>query len=360
MLNEYIKTNIKKILLGIFGVSIVGIAFLLAFFGEKMEDHMVAKLSDTLSESVRIEMARQIEQTTSLAIAVASNELLATAMKNKDRSKAGYIIDTVMSQFDGYGGANKFWVQLHTPDLRVFLRSWDKSDYGASLEGFRKGLVYVRSTERPFTSIELGKKLNIKAIVPVKLNNKYVGSLEIIKNFDESIESFKERKISLFVLMDKRYLDIAEWMRDYPILGDFVLCHRVYDEKLFEELKNENLYSIIGQKRSFTKSYFLSYEPLRDISGERIGFFVAAIPKASAMAMLKSKEDMSFLASNIKENLGRDFRVKAVVDGHKDHDLKKISEMEEKREKLLPMSKEELENIIIYGGNVEINQGEVR
>lgn len=360
MVGKFIKNNAKKLIFGTFGIAILFVAFLLAFFGEKMEDHMVAKLSDTLGESVRAEMARQIDQTTSLALALASNELLAQAMEQKDRNKAAYIIDTVMSQFEGYNGTSKFWVQLHTPDLRVFLRSWDKSDYGAPLEGFRKGLVHVRSTEKPFASIELGKKLNIKAIVPVKIKNRYVGSLEVIKNFDESIESFKERKISLFVLMDKKYLNIAEWMRDYPMLGDFVLCHKVYDEKLFDELKDENLYAMIGEKRSFTKNYFLSFEPLRDISGERLGFFVAAIPKVTAMSMLQSKEDMSFLASNIKENLGKDFRTKARLSSDKDNGMKKLDELEEKRDKLKAMSKEELENMILYGDDTEIKKGEVR
>lgn len=356
----FVKLGVKKIFIAVFGFAILLTAFLLVFFGEKMENNMLARLSDALSETARTEMATQMGQTTSLALAVASNELLAKSLDSGDRVKASYIIDTVLSQFENYGETNKFWVQLHTADLKVFLRSWDKSDYGSSLGSFRKGLVYVRDNKRPFASIELGKKLNIKSIAPVKLGDRYVGSLEIIKNFDDALQNLKKRQISLFVLMDKTHLDVAEWMRDYPTLGDFVICHREYDEELYEELKKENIYSMIGGKKSFTDSYFLSFEPLRDINGERLGFFVVAIPKSVAITFLKSNGGSSFFASGVGDGLSADYKTKAKIASNANQELKKIDEFEEKKMKIKNMSKSELENMVLYGDKIEIKKGEVR
>jgi hypothetical protein len=333
---------------------------MLLFYVDDIEAHRVAKLSDTLNEAVREEMNRQNEQATALALAIAGNELLAKSLEQRNREKASYVMDTIMASFEGYNEGGKFWMQLHTPDLRVFVRSWDKSEYGTPLEGFRKGLVYVRKMQRPFSSIELGKKLNIKSIVPIKVGDNYVGSLEIIKNFDEAIKNFKDKKISLLVLMDNKFLDVAERMIDYPFLGDFVLCHREYDEVLYEELKGEDLYSFIGKRKSFTKNYFLSFEPLRDLSGERLGFFVTAIPKERALSLIESRDDISILFQASKEELSLAYKVRSKTVYSGSEEIKKAQEVESKRARYKNLSREELENILIYGEENVTKRGEIR
>lgn len=354
------KINYKKLLFSFFSILIIGIAATLLFFVEDMESYKSAKLSDAINDAVREEMDRQNTQAKALAIAIGGNELLASSLKERDRKKALQVLDTVMASFDGYGESNKFWMQLHTPELKVFMRSWDKSEYGTPLEGFRKGLVYVRQTKMPFSSIELGKKLNFKAIAPVKLKGEYVGSLEIIKNFDEAVQNFADKKISLLVLMDGKFLDVAEWMTDYPILGDFILCHKEYDKKLFAELKEEDLYMFIGRKKSFSKNYFISVEPMRDLSGERLGFFIAAIPKEAAKSMMKSESDISFLFQASKEDLAIAYKNRAMALHGGAADMKKLADTEIKKEKLKNMSRDELENMLLYGGNSEIKKGEIR
>jgi len=354
------RVSYKKIFFIFFVFVIIGIAAMLFIFVEDIENYRSAKLSDAINDAVREEMDRQNKQATSLALAIAGNEILASSLEQRDRKKASQTVDAIMASFDKYGEGGKFWLQLHTPELKVFMRSWDKSEYGTPLEGFRKGLVYVRKTQMPFSSIELGKKLNIKSIVPVKLKGRYVGSLEIIKNFDEAVKNFADKKISLLVLMDNKFLDVAEWMVDYPILGDFVLCHREYDEKLFNELKEEDLYLFIGRKKSFSKNYFLSIEPMRDLSGERLGFFVAAIPKDVATAMTDSGVDISFLFQASKEDLAIAYKNRALALYGETEDMKKLAGKEAKKEKFKNMSKEELENMLLYGENDEIKKGEIR
>ncbi len=355
-----VSINYKKLFFALFATLIGGIGAMLLFYVDDIEAHRVAKLSDTLNEAVREEMNRQNEEAKALALAISGNELLAKSLEQRDRKKASYVMDTIMASFEGYNEGGKFWMQLHTPDLRVFLRSWDKSEYGTSLEGFRKGLVYVRKTQRPFSSIELGKKLNIKSIVPIKVGDKYVGSLEIIKNFDEAIKNFKDKKISLLVLMDNKFLDVAEWMIDYPFLGDFVLCHREYDEALYEELKGEDLYSFIGKRKSFTKNYFLSFEPLRDLSGERLGFFVTAIPKERALSLIKNRDDISILFQASKEELSLAYKVRSLSLYSGGEEMRKVQEAESKRARYKKLSREELENVLVYGEENVTKIGEIR
>lgn len=354
------KFGYKKIFFTLFIFLIVGMGGMLLLFVENIENYRSAKISDTINDAVREEMDRQNKQNTALAIAIAGNETLASALKKRDRAQASRALDAIMASFAGYKDGSKFWLQLHTPDLKVFMRSWDKSEYGAPLESFRKGLVYVRKTQMPFSSIELGKKLNIKSIAPIKLNGEYVGSLEVIKNFDEAVKNFADKKISLLVLMDNKFLNVAEWMVDYPILGDFIVCHREYDEKLVNELKEDDLYLFIGRKKSFSKSYFVSIEPLRDLSGERLGFFVAAIPKKMASAMIKSDYDISLLFQASKEELSSVYNNRAMMVSGDEKEMKRLIDMEAKKERLKSLTREELENIVLYGENYEIKRGKIR
>jgi Double sensory domain of two-component sensor kinase len=187
--------------------------------------------------------------------------------------------------------------------LRVFIQSWDKSAYDTPLESFRKGLVLVKNTEKPFVSIELGKKLNIKAIVPITHGNEYVGSLEVIKNFDEIVEYFKSKDVSLFVLMDKKHLAVAEWMVDYPMLKEFVVCHRSFDNAVMEELKTQNIYAKAGYRTVQGENYFLAFEPLRDMDGQKLGFFVLAMPKADALKLSKTPDKLSFFTNYSKDEI---------------------------------------------------------
>lgn len=360
LLAPFAPLFVQKYLFAVFIAVLLCIGGALMFFVEDIETHRSAKLSDAMNDAVREEMDRQNNQAKSLAVAIASNEILAKALKERDRIKASEAIDGVLASFEGYGERGKFWLQLHTPNLEAFMRSWDRSDYGASLESFRKGLVYVRKTQAPFSSIELGKKLNFKAIAPMRLNGEYVGSLEVIKNFDEAVGSFKEKKISLLVLMDNKFLETAEWMSDYPILGDFILCHREFDKRLYEELKEEDIYFFIGRKKSFTKNYFVSTEPLRDLSGERLGFFVAAMPKDMARGYMREEGDISFLISVSKDELSVAYKNRALKQSASNGEFEELSQKEDREERVRGMSREELENMALYGDKKSLKIGEIR
>lgn len=291
----------KYLLIGFIALSIaiIGMLFL---YSEDVDGYRSAKLSDALNDTVREEIGRQNRQSTALAIALSDNDNLKRLLMNQEREKAVEVVTAILSSFNGCGhNEGKFWIQLHTPDLKVFIRSWDIQVHGMALEGFRKGLLYVRKTQKPFASIELGKKLNFKAIVPIKYEGKYVGSLEVIKNFDGVIENFAAKDISFLVLMDRKFLTIADQMSDYPRLDNFVVAHQKFDHKLFNELDYEGLSPFLVHQKSFSSHYFVAVQIMRDINGELLGYFVAAISKETAKNMMKNSAGFPFLSQASQE-----------------------------------------------------------
>lgn len=353
------KTHPQKLLVSIFLIVIVLLSVGVFFYDSKAEEYRLNKFGDMMAELLRVEIKRQKDSSVTLALAIASNDSISKSVLQQDRQKAGYELDGVMSSFDTYDWPSKFWIQIHTSDLKVFLRSWDKSEYGMPLEGFRKGLVIVKSTNKPYASIELGKKLNIKAIVPVRSGSQYIGSLEVIKNFDDTVNFFKSKGVSLLVLMEKKHLKIAEWMLDYPMMDEFVVCHREFDEEMFEELKHSGLYSKVGFKNAIVDNYFLVFEPIRDVMGERLGFFVIGMSKQKAMEMSKTPDKLSFFSSYSKDELANSYKQRA-QNNIEPNGYGGILSLESKAEKIKSMSRHELEELAIYGDRKEKKVGEIR
>jgi len=151
-------------------------------------------------------------------------------------------------------------IQLHTQDAHAWVRSWDFESYGEDLKPFRKGLETLRQTKLPLVSIELGKRLNIKALCPIFDKETYIGSLEVIMGFDEISAKLKDKKIHFLVLMDKEFLEIGEWMKELEQMNDFVIvsnscgkaCHGILKPLISSEILENGFARMEGMLFGFT------------------------------------------------------------------------------------------------------------
>lgn len=351
--------NYKTLLYFGFAFAFTAVLALLFVYTQKVEVYKTAKLADSMNEAVRAENRGQIESLASLSLAIAQNGVLAKAIDENDRDGAYAIVDNVLSSFEDYSSKERLRVQIHDKDMKVFMRSWDKDVFGVSLEGFRKGVAYVKNTKKAYASVELGKKLNFKAIAPIFFEGRYIGSLEVIKSFDDAVDTFKRHNAALLVLMDESHLKTAEWMGDYPRLKGYVLCHKNFDQKLVERLKDYDINTLVGEKSARLDGYFLSFEPLRDIDGKRVGFFVLAISQKNADIAISSSDDsLSLLLPAAKEEIlsGYKSRLSSTDSEFRD----RCEKNEERALRAKKMSREELERAFVYGGDTQIKTGEVR
>jgi len=59
---------------------------------------------------------------------------------------------------------------LITKEKNIFVRSWDNIYAGMPIEEYRHDLNYFKNHHTPRTSLEVGRKLGIRATVPIYLN----------------------------------------------------------------------------------------------------------------------------------------------------------------------------------------------
>ena len=232
-------------------------------------------------------IAHEKQLSLSMALMLSQNEALKQSFLSNDRALAYETIHSEMGKIKQFLLIEHLDIQLHTHDAKAWLRSWDFESYGEDLGSFRKGLSSLRQNKLPFVSIELGKRLNIKALCPIFDKETYIGSLEVIMGFDEISSKLKDKKIHFLVLMDKELLEIGEWMKELEQINNFVVVNNSCGKECHELLTSLISPQILQSGFARLEGFLFGFTPLFDIEAKRIGYigiwFDASLLKESLL-----------------------------------------------------------------------------
>ncbi|WP_297484420.1 cache domain-containing protein [Sulfurimonas sp.] len=233
----------------------------------------------------------------SLSLLLAQDKTFLEAFYSNKRKKAFEIIEQKIKSLQKLQGYN-FEVQVHDKNLHTYLRSWDYSIKNVPLASFRKGLVFVKKHKKPLVSIEVGKRLNIKAISPILKNGSFEGSIEVIENFEHLRKALAEHGYALFILLNKKYLNIATRVQDNPLIfNKFVLVNKSYDRHSFESLKKSNLHNLESSGYFTQDKYAFTYFSIKNFQNQNLGYFVIVFEN-SAPLMLKTHDEITTEEAN--------------------------------------------------------------
>ena len=269
----------KKFILS-FIIIFITLLYFLYKYNNKVEQNQVDILVSNRVEIVQNELTNQKNHALSLAILFSRNQnIISFLEKNKPKELKKELLSS-LENIKNYTNINNMQIQVHTKDLKVFVRSWEDKDAGLSLESFRKGIVKVKETQEPFVSNELGKRFNIKAISPIfNQKNEYIGTLEIIFDYSDLRNRLKYMGIEIISLLKKEYLPIATSHQDNSFLHDFVIIQNDYDKKFYDlllqnksYLTNENFYYEYNNK-------IITQIPLGDNDLKSVGILMISFNK---------------------------------------------------------------------------------
>ncbi|NOX15438.1 MAG: hypothetical protein GXP61_05360 [Epsilonproteobacteria bacterium] len=244
------------VLLSIFTISLFVLLFFYNKYSSTYEDekinNYISKNIEILNESLDSEKRYAL----SLSLLISQDPVLKQALVLNSQKEALSEIKNILKNIKKSTGIDNIDIQIHTKDLRAFARNWDKSDYfGKKLSSFRKGLVIVKKTKEPFVSIELGKRLNIKAISPI-LNDKkvFIGSIEVIIGFKNIKDRLKKFNLKMIVLLDKKFIHIAVDLKKHKKIDRYYIVENSFDTRLYKQLtknryifKRDKPYYILGK-----------------------------------------------------------------------------------------------------------------
>ncbi len=225
------------------------------------------------------EVKQLIEQTkkTLLLIAIAVSdqaELKRSLIENTPNILA---LNTLSDKFSKQSNVKDLWFQIINAKGDSFYRSWTKKR-GDSLLKARLDVVNAIKNQKINTSISTGKfDLSFKVMVPIFLDQQFLGIFEVIGKFNTVADYLKKQGINPVFLIDKKYKKQLTKAVTKKFLNDYYVTNvNVLDEDL-NYLKNHNLSSYINSEKSYfidtNNNLFISYIKLPDVNNEPMGHF---------------------------------------------------------------------------------------
>lgn len=193
-------------------------------------------------------------------------EVIARLLLNDDKVMRAFEkkeLEKLISEMEKYETLFKnlsvYGIHFHDENVRSFLRTADLQKRGDDLTSFRKDIVIVKETKKPFHSISTGVMgVMIRYITPVISNSTYVGSFEVQVKLDSNfLRKFYGNAI-IKNFFDEKGSKINEVFKSSENLEDF--------SRFFDESKMHS-----GKAQSFSKDGYIYVSlPIKDFEGKVI------------------------------------------------------------------------------------------
>lgn len=287
-----------------FSILISGLLFVIFQLNREVSWQAVENVSDQFSLSLRKELDEEKENALRFALVLAQNSAIKNALEEDDEDagfdKLKQIMKNVKKHIHTLVRA-----QIITADYRVFARSWDRDNLfsGMPLDVYRSDLDYFKLHRDPRVSIEVGRRLGIKATVPVYEEDRLLGFVEVLQFFDASTDFFHKFGIDLYVLLDDSYYNTAVLMQNNPTAAWYIVANRGYNMVNLKTLQRTDFKILRKQRVLLQDNKYIFYEPMKNGQAETIGAFVFVMPKKGLEHFVDKDEDISFLLTFSRSNL---------------------------------------------------------
>ena len=287
-----------KFLIAIFVFIIVVTTVIFLYFRFEVKEDKLKHVLDQLTLELNDQLKTNQMDALKLALAMSRNSALVDALENDDEDLGYRILSDVTKNIET-NTHTKIKAQIITSEYNIFARSWDDVYAGMPLGDYRTYLYYFKTHNTPRTSIEVGRRLGLKATVPMYKNNIFLGFFEVIDFFEPITEYFRTQGIDLYVLMDDKYYSTAVLMQENLTFNKYIVANRNYNAAHIEVLKSIDFGQLKSNRILSTKGRHIFYEAMHNGAGETIGAYVMILPDKYLNYFRDPEDDISFLI-NVK------------------------------------------------------------
>ncbi|MCJ7766056.1 MAG: hypothetical protein MUP09_08980 [Thiovulaceae bacterium] len=287
-----------------FFLIILVLIFIIFQFNREVSWQVIENVNDQFSLSLRKELDEEKEDALRFGIVLAQNGDIRSALAGDDEEMGFAALRQVMGTVQKHMHT-LVRAQILTADHRIFARSWDDENLyaGMPLDAYRSDLDYFKTHRDPRVSIEVGRRLGIKATVPIYDKNKLLGFVEVLQFFDASTDFFHKFGIDLYVLLDDSYYNTAVLMQNNPTAAWYIVANRGYNMVNLKTLQRVDFKKLRKEHVLLQNNKYIFYEPMHNGQAETIGAFVFMISKKELEHFANSGEEISFLLAFSRSNL---------------------------------------------------------
>ncbi len=184
-------------------------------------------------------------------------------------------------------------IQLITPNLKSFFKSWKPDNYGEDLSQFNS-YKEVLKTKKVLVSFEEDPKgLRLRAVAPVFENGKLLGLIDFSGGINNFGKALKGHKIDFLYFLDKKYTSLAK-KKLYSKEGYLLSSSKNIDKEFLNYVKSTNfsLERTIKQEHFFDDLYLTKAYELKRFDGEVVGYALLGAKKEVVLKLVEDAEAM--------------------------------------------------------------------
>ncbi|WP_457744946.1 cache domain-containing protein [Sulfurimonas sp.] len=278
------------------------IAIFTFYYKNEIKEEKINHILDQLRLTISSQLKSHEMDDLRVALLLSKNQALVNALENDDEDLGYKILDDITKTIQTNTHV-RIRSQVITKELNIFARSWDDVYAGMPIGDYRVDLNYFKTHTTPRTSLEIGRRLGIKATVPIYKNGALLGYVEVISFFKAMTEFFSSIGVDMYALLDVKEMDSAVLMRQNLTIGNYVLANRNYNYTHIQTLKKIDFKKLKLNGVIYADNKYIFYDDMRDGRGVVIGAFIFVLPKKYLDYFRDSEDDISFLINVTRSNL---------------------------------------------------------
>ncbi len=288
----------KKLLLPMFalGLILMIIPFVYVNFTlNNLKNEQIEQSVNDLKTLLKERLAIKNELALINAMSMGKNKSIIDSLFNEDRTESLKILKDIKSGFKDYTSYKDPKIQVHTKDIKSFLRDWKPEQYGDDISAFRMTIKEVKKSLKPLSAIELGQVgITLRGVAPILRDGEYIGSIEFIDKLDSIYQNFKNSNKEILFLMDKKYAQLAKWVQESEKVAHFIVDQPNFTKEYLEDAKLLNIEKLLKDGFIISENYIYTYENIKDFSGETLGIYLIGENLNYTYLSIKKAEKMLY------------------------------------------------------------------
>ncbi|MCD6258104.1 MAG: diguanylate cyclase [Helicobacteraceae bacterium] len=225
-------------------------------------------MQKTLAQMIEVKQ----KSTAAIALSLANDKQFVKNVAEKKMCALEF--QELSKQFRQHTLYKNIWVQVFDDKANILYRSWtDKQK--ENVFNVRKDIQDVIASKKVLTSINPGRhSLSIRAIVPLFLEKKFVGMIEIISHFNSISKSLKKSDIDSIVILKKEFTQQLKYPMTKMFLKDYYIANYDAPKSLQNYLIKYGIESYLNNSyRVENGCIVVSYE-LKDVHSNPVGYYI--------------------------------------------------------------------------------------
>lgn len=286
----------------VFLILILVTLFFTYYYNNKVKEQKLNNILDQMRLTLKSQLKTHQMDDLQIALMLSKNKGLIDALENDDED-LGYKIISDISKTVQKSTGKRIRTQVITSELNIFARSWDDIYAGMPIGDYRTDLKYFYTHNTPRTSIEVGRRLGIKATVPLYKDNQLIGYVESISFFKSITDFFSSIGVDLYVLLDVKYTDTAVLMMQNLTINNYIVANRNYNYTHIQTLRKLDFKTLKLKGIYHKDKKYIFYQNMYDGDNKIIGGFVFVLPQRYLNYFRNPEDNISFLINITRSSL---------------------------------------------------------